>query len=117
LISGVAYKRDVSDLRESPALDVLDGLRRRGAEVSYHDPFVPELDAHGADTVPSLIGMKSVVPSGEGPHYNGYDAVVIVTDHSGIDYARMVREAPLVIDTRNALKAVQGIDRERLVKL
>lgn len=113
LVSGVAYKRDVADLRESPALDVMDGLRRRGAELAYHDPFIPELDAHGADTVPSLIGMKAV----EAPHYDGYDAVVIVTDHSGIDYARMAREAALVVDTRNALKSVAGIDPERLVRL
>lgn len=104
LVSGVAYKRDISDVRESPALDVITLLRQRGAEVSYHDTFIPELDEHGADTAPQLIGMKSV---GE-PKYDGYDAVVIVTDHSNVDYERMVKEAPLVIDTRNVL-AKKGV--------
>jgi len=104
LVSGVAYKRDVSDLRESPALDVISLLKQRGGELSYHDPYVPELDEHGADTAPGLIGMRSVA---DPVRYDAYDAVVIVTDHTGIDYARMVREAPLVVDTRNALKSVR----------
>jgi UDP-N-acetyl-D-glucosamine dehydrogenase len=114
LVSGVAYKRDVADLRESPALDVIDLLRRRGADVAYHDPFIPELDEHGADTVPSLIGMRSV----EGPiAYDSYDAVVIVTDHTSVDYARLLAEAPLIVDTRNALKKATPEQRARIVKL
>jgi UDP-N-acetyl-D-glucosamine dehydrogenase len=101
LVSGVAYKRDVADVRESPALDVITLLKERGAEVSFHDPFIPELDEHGADTAPGLVGMKSL----SGPiSYDAWDAVVIVTDHSDVDYVRMLNEAPLVVDTRNALR-------------
>jgi UDP-N-acetyl-D-glucosamine dehydrogenase len=114
LVSGVAYKRDISDLRESPALDVIDLLRRRGADVSYHDPFIPELDEHGADTVPSLIGMRSVTGT---IAYDSYDAVVIVTDHSGVDYDRMLVQAPLIIDTRNALKKASPEQRKRIIRL
>ncbi|MGZ3421705.1 MAG: nucleotide sugar dehydrogenase [Polyangiales bacterium] len=99
LVSGVAYKRDISDVRESPALDVISLLRARGGEVSYHDTFIPELDEHHVDTHPQLAGMKSV----KEPRYDAYDAVVIVTDHSDVDYARMIKEAPLVVDTRNVL--------------
>ncbi|MBI2388870.1 MAG: nucleotide sugar dehydrogenase [Deltaproteobacteria bacterium] len=101
LVSGIAYKRDIDDVRESPALDIIDLLRRRGAEVSYHDRYIPELDEHGADTVPSLIGMKSLP---DPIHYDAFDAVVIVTDHSDVDYERMVREAPVIVDTRNVLR-------------
>ncbi len=101
LISGVAYKRDISDLRESPALELIEHLRRRGADVSFDDPFIPVLDEHGADTHPSLIGMKAVTAP---VAYDGYDAVVIVTDHARTDYARLAKESKLIIDTRNALK-------------
>ncbi|GAC1394283.1 MAG: hypothetical protein NVSMB47_02990 [Polyangiales bacterium] len=117
LVSGVAYKRDVADLRESPALDVIDLLRRRGAEVSYHDPFIPELDAHGADTAPALIGMRSVEAPGGVPAYDGYDAVVIITDHTDVDYGRMAREAALIVDTRNALKRHAAVDPGRVTRL
>ena len=101
LISGIAYKRDVADVRESPALEVMSALRRRGAEVSYHDAFIAEIDEHGAEGQPALVGMKSVA---DPVRYDAYDAVVIVTDHTDVDYARMVREAPAVVDTRNILK-------------
>jgi len=100
LVSGVAYKRDIADMRESPALDVITELEKRGAEVSYHDPYVAELDHHGADTHPHLIGRKSVP---DPVRYEGWDAVVIVTDHTNVDYGRMAKEASLVVDTRNAL--------------
>jgi len=100
LVSGVAYKRDIADMRESPALDVMTELEKRGAEVSYHDPYVAELDHHGADTHPHLIGRKSVP---DPVRYEGWDAVVIVTDHTNVDYGRMAKEASLVVDTRNAL--------------
>jgi UDP-N-acetyl-D-glucosamine dehydrogenase len=114
LVSGVAYKRDIADLRESPALDVIDQLQRRGAEVSYHDHFIPELDAHGAETVPSLIGQKSV---SDQVSYDGYDCVVIVTDHTDVDYARMIKEAPLVVDARNAVKKRLGTVPPNVVRL
>jgi UDP-N-acetyl-D-glucosamine dehydrogenase len=94
LVSGVAYKKDVTDVRESPAIDVIEGLLRRGAIVSYVDPWVPSFKENGR------------VFEGKKPEdsFAEYDAVVIVTDHSAIDYARMVREADLVVDTRNATR-------------
>jgi UDP-N-acetyl-D-glucosamine dehydrogenase len=106
LISGVAYKRDVADCRESPAVDVIAGLTALGAEVEYEDRHVPELREHG-------INMKS---RSSAVDYEAYDAVVIVTDHSGVDYARLLREAKAVVDTRDALRNVEG-DREKIVAL
>jgi UDP-N-acetyl-D-glucosamine dehydrogenase len=94
LIYGVAYKRDVDDVRESPALAVIHGLSERGAQVSFMDPHVPELDEDG-------IQLSSVDPSRS---FVDFDAVVLITDHSRLDRARLVREAQLVIDTRDALR-------------
>jgi UDP-N-acetyl-D-glucosamine dehydrogenase len=94
LVYGVAYKRDVDDVRESPALAVIHGLYARGAEVSYMDPYVPELDEDG-------IQLASVDPKHS---FAGFDAVVLITDHSELDRARLVREAALVVDTRDALR-------------
>jgi UDP-N-acetyl-D-glucosamine dehydrogenase len=94
LIYGVAYKRDVDDVRESPALAVIHGLRARGAEVSYMDPHVPELGEDG-------IELSSVDPEHS---FAGFDAVVLITDHSQLDRARLVHEAELVVDTRDALR-------------
>jgi UDP-N-acetyl-D-glucosamine dehydrogenase len=87
---GVAYKADVGDLRESPALKLIELLRDEGAEVSYHDPHVPELPDHGL-TSADLDGSVSAV-----------DCVAIVTAHSGIDYAELAENAQLVVDFRNA---------------
>ena len=106
LISGVAYKRDVADYRESPAFDVIHGLRTLGAEVAYADRHVPEVDEHG-------MTMRSV---GAVPDYGVYDAVVIVTDHSDVDYARMLDQASVIVDTRDALRNVEG-DRAKIVRL
>jgi UDP-N-acetyl-D-glucosamine dehydrogenase len=105
LILGVAYKRDIDDLRESPALTIIELLQKEGAQVSYHDPYFPFV--------------------GRGRHYDlqmkcasldkleQFDCVVIVTDHSDYDYARIVREARLVVDTRNATR---GIVSEKVVR-
>ncbi|MFO0760701.1 MAG: nucleotide sugar dehydrogenase [Byssovorax sp.] len=106
LIAGVAYKRDVSDYRESPAFDVIHGLRALGAEVSYLDRHVPEVDEHGME----MTSVRTDV------RFSDYDAVVIITDHAGVDYARMVREAPLVVDTRDALRQIEG-DKRNVVRL
>src|SRR5690606_20473782 len=97
LVLGVAYKRDVDDVRESPALDVIRLLEEKGAEVSYHDPYVPEVDH--LDQVRSSVPLTDDVLAGA-------DVVVITTDHSSIDYARVVRLAKLVVDTRNATKGL-----------
>lgn len=99
LVLGVAYKRDIDDVRESPALDVIELLTRRGASVSYVDPYVPEID-HGPHQ------MKAV--SLEHAMTDGYDAAVVVTDHKAFDYASIVEAFPLVVDTRNALKGIKS---------
>ena len=93
---GVAYKRDVNDLRESPALEILELLSHRGAAVSYTDPYVPAFKHAGLDL--------ATVP--EANMHDGIDVGVIVTDHKTFDYAAMVKSFPLLVDTRNALKGV-----------
>jgi UDP-N-acetyl-D-glucosamine dehydrogenase len=99
LVAGVAYKRDIDDMRESPALDVIHLLRQRGADVSYVDPYVPEV--HGREWA-GRVDLKAVeVPKGG---YASYDCVVVVTDHKVFDYDTMVSEADLIVDTRNAIK-------------
>jgi UDP-N-acetyl-D-glucosamine dehydrogenase len=99
LILGVAYKRDVSDLRESPALDIMALLQDRHAHILYSDPYVPELRlAEATLTAESLT--EELLAS--------VDGVIIVTDHSHVDYARVVRCAPLVVDTRNATAHLPG---------
>ena len=90
LVVGVAYKPDISDVRESPAVKLIGLLENAGAEVSYHDPHVPELEENG-------LRMESA-PLEPG----AYDCVVVVTNHSSIDYDRLVEDASLVVDLRNA---------------
>jgi UDP-N-acetyl-D-glucosamine dehydrogenase len=96
LICGLTYKRDIDDVRESPALDIIELLHRRGAEVAYADGHVPSL-RHGDLQVPAV----PVERAGE------FDCVVIATDHSDVDYRALVSRARLVIDTRNATKKVR----------
>jgi UDP-N-acetyl-D-glucosamine dehydrogenase len=102
-IMGVAYKRDIDDLRESPALDVILLLRRLGAEITYSDPHVPvlRLDGWTLETSPEDAAAAA-------------DCVVIVTDHSVFDYQALVERSRLVVDTRNALK---GIRSDKIVRL
>jgi UDP-N-acetyl-D-glucosamine dehydrogenase len=103
-VMGVAYKRDIDDVRESPALDIIHLLGRRGALISYSDPFVPRIHADGID-------MQAIDPDAG---VRQADCVVIVTDHRKFDYAKLVKEARLIVDTRNALK---GIESEKIVRL
>jgi len=105
LILGVAYKRDIDDLRESPSLTIIELLRKRGAVVSYNDTYFPTV---GRGRKYEL--NMTCVPL---EHLEQYDAVVIVTDHSCYEYARIVNEAQLVIDTRNATR---GIDSPKIVR-
>jgi UDP-N-acetyl-D-glucosamine dehydrogenase len=105
LVLGVAYKKDVDDLRESPALTIIELLRRRGAEVAYNDPYFPRV-GRGRHYD---LNLDSVPLSDVG----GYDCVMIVTDHSAYDYAGLVRDAQLVIDTRNATR---GIESDKIVR-
>jgi len=90
LVLGVAYKPDISDTRESPAVKLISLLHNAGAEVNYHDPHVPSFTENGVE--------MSSVPLDAG----AYDCVVVVTNHSGIDYDRLVDDANLVVDLRNA---------------
>jgi UDP-N-acetyl-D-glucosamine dehydrogenase len=104
VILGVAYKGGVGDLRESPALKLMELLRDQGAAVAYHDPFVPSLREHGfeLDSQPLTDELLS-----------GADIVAVVTAHPGVDHAHVAKAAPLVIDFRNAVPAADG----RVVKL
>ena len=116
LILGVAYKKDIDDMRESPALSVIDLLRAKGAEVIYHDPFVPEVTFDHAYTI------------GDGePLYNtdltddlikNSDCVIICTEHSNVDYDRVCQLASLIVDTRNALdKERRDNSKAKIVRL
>jgi len=106
LICGVTYKRNIDDIRESPALDIIDLLRRRGAEVAYSDPHVPILRL-------GEIEMRSVAIE-EAGHF---DCVVITTDHGEVDYAGLCERAQLVVDTRNATRAVRAEYASKIVSL
>jgi UDP-N-acetyl-D-glucosamine dehydrogenase len=101
LLLGVAYKKDIDDVRESPALSIIDRLRAKGAEVHYHDPFVKEIRFDDAHTEGGGQPLASEPLTDE--ELRAADCVVIVTDHSEIDYGRVCRLAPLIVDTRNAL--------------
>ena len=101
LLLGVAYKKDINDVRESPALSIIDRLRAKGADVRYHDPYVSEIRFDDAHTDSSGEPLQSVGLTDD--ELSIADCVVIVTDHSDIDYARVCKMTPLVVDTRNAL--------------
>ena len=107
LVLGVAYKPDIDDVRESPALDVLELLQLRGADVCYHDPYVEQLRL-GNTTLASVPIDGGVEP---------YDCVVIVTNHAVFDYAAICRGAQLVIDTRNATSKIRADFADRIVTL
>jgi UDP-N-acetyl-D-glucosamine dehydrogenase len=101
-VLGVAYKKNIDDVRESPALDIIHLLERRGAKLSYSDPHVSHLRFDGFELCSDEAALKKA------------DCVVIVTDHSGFDYKGLVDYAPLIVDTRNALK---GVVSEKIVRL
>jgi len=98
LLLGIAYKRNVGDVRESPAFKLIELLERRGASVDYHDPFVPEIPRTREHA--TLAGRRSVSLSPGA--LSGCNVVLICTDHDEIDYREVVRYAPLIVDTRNA---------------
>jgi UDP-N-acetyl-D-glucosamine dehydrogenase len=109
LVLGIAYKKNVDDLRESPSVRIIELLRDRGAQVEYHDPFCPRITQMRHKPA-YLLEMESV-DLDEG--VARADAVVIVTDHDGVDYEKLVRDAKLVIDTRNATRTVAS-GREKI---
>lgn len=107
LILGVAYKRDVSDIRESPAMEIIQQLKNHGARVQYHDPFVPSFTLNG--TIHRCVSLtKSALAKAQ--------CVVIVTDHQSIDYALVLAHARRILDTRNALRKWKS-SPQRVVKL
>lgn len=105
LVLGVAYKADIDDMRESPAIRIAELLLEKEADVVYHDPFVPAFAVSGTDIPEVDLTAETVA---------GVDAVLIVTAHSDVDYALVAREAPLVLDTRNALEQYDGGNVVRL---
>ncbi|OYX85669.1 MAG: UDP-N-acetyl-D-glucosamine dehydrogenase [Azorhizobium sp. 32-67-21] len=111
LIIGLAYKKNVSDVRESPSFALIELLERRGTRVDYHDPFVPEVPVTREHS--ALAGRRSVALTPEA--LAGYDAVLISTDHDDIDYAALDAHAGLVLDTRNAMGR-RGFRSDRIVK-
>jgi UDP-N-acetyl-D-glucosamine dehydrogenase len=102
---GVAYKSDVNDMRESPALDVLELLTKRGADLSYTDPWVPELQ-HGGHTLKSVDLADALAAKP--------DCAIICTDHSAFDYDALIASGTLIVDTRNALKGREATSIFRL---
>jgi len=107
LVLGAAYKPDIDDLRESPALDVIGLLQNKGARVSYHDPFIPTIQ-HDGWAMDSETDLAAAVRTA--------DCVVIVTNHSNYDYPAILAGAQLIVDTRNALGAISR-GNPKVVKL
>jgi len=109
LILGIAYKRDIDDMRESPALEVIELLREKGAKISYNDPYIPRIPKvrkHDLDLKSTPLTAKFL---------KSVDAALIITDHSSYDYSRIVENSDLVVDTRNATKDVKKY-RSRILK-
>jgi len=102
-ILGVAYKKDIDDMRESPALDIMLLLKRRGARLTFSDPHVASLELEGERLTAEGVDLTEEA-----------DCTVIVTDHSVFNYRKIVEQAQLIVDTRNALK---GITSEKIVRL
>jgi UDP-N-acetyl-D-glucosamine dehydrogenase len=116
LLLGVAYKRDIDDVRESPALSIIDRLRSKGCDVRYHDPFVREVRFDDAHIEGGGASLSSVELSDE--EIRAADCIVIVTNHTDIDYARVTELAGLVVDTRNALNGdLRRGSRARIIRL
>ena len=103
-IAGVAYKKNIDDVRESPALDVIMLLEKRGSKVTYSDPYIPvlKLDGHNSQSVDLLQAAETA------------DCVVVVTDHTAFDYGALIEKSRLIVDTRNAMK---GLKSEKIVRL
>jgi len=107
LVMGVTYKADVNDIRESPALEIIEMLERKGAQVSYADPFTPQISANG-------LKLSAIEPTAEA--IAAADCVLILTNHASFDKATIAGSAQLVVDTRNALKAYRQ-NRSSIVTL
>ncbi len=112
LISGIAYKKNVDDMRESPSLVLMELLREQGASFDYHDPFIPVIPPTREHA--DFAGMESIEWSAR--NLAGYDAVLIATDHTDVDYQLLADSASLVVDTRNAMKNVSAPDGVIILK-
>jgi UDP-N-acetyl-D-glucosamine dehydrogenase len=108
LVLGAAYKPDIDDIRESPALDVIGLLQKKGAHVEYHDPYIPRLRTHDD------LEMESVPDVMDAVHHA--DCVVIITNHSIYDYKAILKEAKFIFDSRNALGKM-GKNNPKVVRL
>ncbi|MFA5085247.1 MAG: nucleotide sugar dehydrogenase [Candidatus Omnitrophota bacterium] len=106
LLSGVAYKKDVQDLRESPVFGIIEILREDGAKISYYDPYFPYFKVDGIDLKCVKFDKKTL---------RSFDCVVVVTDHSNVDYQFIAKNSKLIIDTRNALRDVKN--RNNIVRI
>ncbi len=116
VILGVAYKKDIDDMRESPALSIIDLLRSRGAEVVYHDPFVAEVTFDHAYTIGAGDPLYNAELTDE--LIKESDCVVICTEHSGVDYKKVTQLASLIVDTRNALnEELRTNSKAKIVRL
>ena len=111
LLIGLAYKKNVDDVRESPAFKLIELLEARGAAVDYYDPYAPEI--RPSREHPDLAGRRSIAWAPES--FAAYDAALICTDHDAIDYAALVKHSALVVDTRNATKSVKE-SRDKIVR-
>jgi UDP-N-acetyl-D-glucosamine dehydrogenase len=116
LVLGVAYKKDIDDMRESPALSIIDLLRARGAEITYHDPFVPEVTFDHAYTIGDGEPLRNTELTDD--LIKRSDCVIICTEHSNVDYHRVCELAHLIVDTRNALSTdVRNGSKATIVRL
>jgi len=107
MVLGVTYKKDINDVRESPALDIINILYEKGASIFFNDPYIRELDGYNEMIEFTEINVNSLKEA---------DCVVIVTDHTAYDYSLIVEHSPVVIDTRNATKNVNN-HREKIISL
>jgi UDP-N-acetyl-D-glucosamine dehydrogenase len=106
----VAYKRDINDVRESPALGIVEQLMHKGGSVSYYDPFVPEMSLDGRGSLSTVELTDEII--------SNCDCALIVTDHSEVDYTKVLKLASLVIDTRNVTRKLGITEHEaKIVRL
>jgi UDP-N-acetyl-D-glucosamine dehydrogenase len=108
LVLGAAYKPDIDDIRESPSLDVIGLLQKKGAQVQYHDPYIPRLRTHDDVDMKSVDDLKKAVSEA--------DCVIIITNHKEYDYKEILKEAKFIFDSRNAL-GKHGKNNPKVVRL
>ena len=107
LIIGIAYKKNVKDLRGSPAIKIINILKRKKANISYYDPYFPYFKINGIDMKPVKINEKSL---------KSFDAAILIADHSNLNYKNFARNLKLILDTRNVFSRL-GIKSKNIVKL